>query len=245
MSTRRAGVRQHRPLLWSLAAHFAIALFALRAVAPPTEPPPPPIVHVRAADPSPASRPAPQRPPVEIEPVDDTTPLRELTVEEAQPADRDEPPPTAPAPRTCDWSQVRSAALQRIRPKPAPTEPPTDPTTEPPTEPVDQEPPDTPAPAAPSEPSPHVPPTRLDSHNEPPTYPERARRLGHEGEALVALLVATDGSVASVRIARSSGHRLLDAAALTAARRWRFDPARENGAPAEQWVEIPVQFALR
>lgn len=48
------------------------------------------------------------------------------------------------------------------------------------------------------------------------TYPMMARRNGWQGQVQVGLRVEADGRLSHVRIAHSSGHTLLDSAALTA-----------------------------
>lgn len=71
-------------------------------------------------------------------------------------------------------------------------------------------------------------------------YPEAAIRQGLQGEALVLLMVDESGHVVAARIEESSGHPLLDEAALKAVRRLRTLPA---DAPAESL--LPVRFRLR
>jgi protein TonB len=77
-----------------------------------------------------------------------------------------------------------------------------------------------------------------------PRYPAAARRRGIEGEVLVEVRVGADGAPAGVEILRSSGSALLDAAAVEALERWRFEPARSGGRPVAGTVEIPVTFKL-
>jgi len=78
-----------------------------------------------------------------------------------------------------------------------------------------------------------------------PPYPLVARRLGMEGIVLLDVLVAPDGSAADVRLARSSGHQQLDDSAVRTVReRWRFIPARRNGAAVESRVTVPIRFRL-
>jgi protein TonB len=78
-----------------------------------------------------------------------------------------------------------------------------------------------------------------------PPYPLVARRLGMEGVVLLAVLVAPDGRAAEVRLARSSGHQQLDDSAVRTVReRWRFIPARRDGAPVESRVTVPIRFRL-
>ncbi len=70
-------------------------------------------------------------------------------------------------------------------------------------------------------------------------YPKEAVRRGLEGEVLLRIHVATGGVPNEVRIARSSGARLLD----DAARRGVVSAAPLPSAPG--WVEVPVRFRLR
>ena len=81
--------------------------------------------------------------------------------------------------------------------------------------------------------------------NPAPIYPSRARALKQEG--LVKLLVSVDvrGMAKDVSVAESSGHSLLDDAALEAVRNWRFRPASVNGRPVEAQVSVPLRFELR
>lgn len=81
--------------------------------------------------------------------------------------------------------------------------------------------------------------------NPPPEYPEMARRRGYEGEVLLAVLVSVDGRVVSVEVKESSGHSILDRAAVQAVAAWEFEPARRMGSPVSLWVDIPVRFVLK
>lgn len=78
-----------------------------------------------------------------------------------------------------------------------------------------------------------------------PPYPLVARRMGMEGVVLLEVVVAPDGRPADVRIARSSGHAMLDDSAVRTVReRWRFVPARRDGAAVESRVTVPIRFRL-
>jgi protein TonB len=78
----------------------------------------------------------------------------------------------------------------------------------------------------------------------PPRYPPRAVELGLTGTVLVRARVGADGNTQEIRVWRSSGQPLLDAAALAAVRGWAFEPATMAGRRAEAWVEVPVHFRL-
>jgi TonB family protein len=78
-----------------------------------------------------------------------------------------------------------------------------------------------------------------------PAYPERARRAGAEGVVGVRIALAPDGSVRQVELTQSSGSRLLDEAALTAARASTFVPASRNRTPVAAEAVASYRFELR
>ncbi|MDR2694877.1 MAG: energy transducer TonB [Deltaproteobacteria bacterium] len=82
------------------------------------------------------------------------------------------------------------------------------------------------------------------SANLKPTYPELARLRGQEGLVMLLAEVDAQGAAKSVSIQRSSGHSLLDEAAVSAVQRWRFRPARLAGAATAGRVLVPVEFRL-
>jgi protein TonB len=77
-----------------------------------------------------------------------------------------------------------------------------------------------------------------------PRYPDLARKAGIEGQTVVKALVDVDGSVMDVQILKSSGNEMLDEAALTAARNWRFSPAKQRDKFVRVYVSIPINFRL-
>jgi len=88
-----------------------------------------------------------------------------------------------------------------------------------------------------------VPPSFLSRQE--PAYPERARRAGVEGVVGVRIALAPDGSVRQVELTQSSGSRLLDEAALAAARTSTFAPASRNRTPVESEAVASYRFELR
>lgn len=79
----------------------------------------------------------------------------------------------------------------------------------------------------------------------PPVYPRRAAELGEQGEVVVRAVLDPGGTPTALSVLRSSGHPLLDRAALEAVRGWAFEPGRRAGIAVAAWVEIPVRFTLR
>jgi protein TonB len=57
-----------------------------------------------------------------------------------------------------------------------------------------------------------------------PEYPNEARVARLSGSGLFQMVVSKTGEVTSVRIRKSTGHRVLDEAAARALIKWRFKP---------------------
>ena len=77
-----------------------------------------------------------------------------------------------------------------------------------------------------------------------PRYPDSARRRGVEGTVIIKAYVTEQGRVEQVQVEQSAGHADLDAAAVEAVGRWRFQPARRGRQTIAMWVSIPVRFVL-
>ncbi len=78
----------------------------------------------------------------------------------------------------------------------------------------------------------------------PPVFPNEARKARLSGTALLAVVTDAEGRPLSVTLRRTSGHAILDTAAVRAVRQWRFVPAQCDGKPVNARLEIPVRFAL-
>ncbi|MFN7660790.1 MAG: energy transducer TonB, partial [Dolichospermum sp.] len=72
-------------------------------------------------------------------------------------------------------------------------------------------------------------------------YPDRARRRGAEGTALIAIDTNDNGIVTQVRLIRSSGDSELDEAAEKYAQDWKLTP-KEGGREA---VTTEVNFIIK
>lgn len=78
-----------------------------------------------------------------------------------------------------------------------------------------------------------------------PEYPPAALRQELQGQVMVKLRVLASGAAADVQVRTSSGHALLDEAALAYLRRARFVPARDRGGLAvDSLVIVPIRFVL-
>jgi len=78
--------------------------------------------------------------------------------------------------------------------------------------------------------------------NSVPKYPPAALRSGIGGTVVVRAKIDASGKPAEVSIAKRSGNRDLDRAAVRAVRQWRFQPAIRNGKATASVVRIPVDF---
>jgi TonB family protein len=76
-----------------------------------------------------------------------------------------------------------------------------------------------------------------------PSYPAAARASRHQGTVLVRLDVDETGAVTNASVV-SGVDPDIDAAALEAARRMRFEPAREGGRPIAARIDWLIEFKL-
>lgn len=91
---------------------------------------------------------------------------------------------------------------------------------------------------------PKIVPARYLGPPSPVTYPLLARRRGLQGEALIEVWLDKEGEQLRRIIIKSSGHTLLDLAALRSIAQSRFAPYEENGQPHPSRLRIPVAFKL-
>jgi len=73
-----------------------------------------------------------------------------------------------------------------------------------------------------------------------PIYPASAQRAGQEGTVLLSITVDANGQPLDVQVERSSGFDVLDAAAVQAVKKWRF-----NHSSTMVKVRVPITFKLK
>ena len=76
-------------------------------------------------------------------------------------------------------------------------------------------------------------------------YPALLRNAGVGGQVLVHFFIDETGVVQDTRVATSSGHAALDAAALRVAGVFSFSPAMNDADPVAVWIALPITFAAR
>lgn len=77
-----------------------------------------------------------------------------------------------------------------------------------------------------------------------PIYPEAMQTAGLEGVVKLDVLIATDGKVASVRVAGAQVHPAFAASAAAAVKQWEFTPTLLNGMPVEVAMTVSISFSL-
>ena len=147
---------------------------------------------------------------------------------------RPRPERRKPEPQPVERPAEAPQLLAAETPAPSPIVAPTPPKAEP-----------APAPAV-APPPPVVPPSYNAAYlkNPPPAYPILSRRRGEKGTVVLRVHVSPQGAADQVMVHTSSGHGLLDDAALEAVRQWRFVPARQGEQPLAAWVLVPIVFKL-
>ena len=98
--------------------------------------------------------------------------------------------------------------------------------------------PATPATAVPQE---HYP-ARYRGAQPAPDYPRLARRRGMEGTCIIEVVMSPRGEVIRLALKQSTGHTLLDNAALDAVKQWKF--VAPSGVDGPSKALVPVRFKL-
>jgi protein TonB len=76
-----------------------------------------------------------------------------------------------------------------------------------------------------------------------PEYTESAREARIEGTVILTLSVNEKGKVTAVKV-QNGLDKGLDQKAVKAAKKWKFEPATENGKPVATDVNVSVDFRL-
>jgi len=80
--------------------------------------------------------------------------------------------------------------------------------------------------------------------NPTPVYPLHAKKRGYEGIVILEVLVTKEGNAGKVSIFKSSRYSLLDEAAATSVKKWRFEPGKRGDKVVDMPVKIPIRFKL-
>lgn len=77
-----------------------------------------------------------------------------------------------------------------------------------------------------------------------PVYPVEALREGVTGRVVLRVRVDVKGTVFAASVLSTSGHAILDEAALVGVRAWRFQPAMRLGVAVEKEIAVPITFRI-
>ncbi len=78
----------------------------------------------------------------------------------------------------------------------------------------------------------------------PPSYPALARQAGIEGTVLLRVVVGKDGKVESASVIQSDVTPAMEKAAVAAARKFLFRPAKQRTVPVRASMAVPIRFKL-
>ncbi|HIF9184561.1 TPA: TonB family protein [Photobacterium damselae] len=78
----------------------------------------------------------------------------------------------------------------------------------------------------------------------PVSYPRLAKRRGIQGQVMVEIWIDPKGKQIKQKVISSSGTEILDQAALTAIKKWKFSSHIVDGQAIAHRVHIPVRFQL-
>jgi len=82
-------------------------------------------------------------------------------------------------------------------------------------------------------------------NNPKPEYPIVANRMGWQGRVVLNVEVLASGLPGQIKLHQSSGHDVLDNAAMQAVHSWRFVAARQGGQVIAKWLLVPISFMLK
>ncbi|MDP2903370.1 MAG: energy transducer TonB [Methylovulum sp.] len=81
--------------------------------------------------------------------------------------------------------------------------------------------------------------------NPPTHYPRIAQVRQWEGTVILEIRVFANGSAGDIKIARSSGHEILDDSAVEQVKSWHFIPAHKGEKTVDDWVRVPITFKFK
>ena len=159
-----------------------------------------------------------------------------------QPVPAEPKPVVKPEPKPEPKPVVKPKPVEPRRMQPAPQAAPEVP--------VEAPPPASTAPAQPATAPPSLPDREPDYqaaylNNPVPSYPMVARRMGWQGRVVLNVEVLASGLPGQIKLHQSSGHDVLDNAAINAVRGWRFVAARQGGQVVSKWFLVPIPFILK
>jgi protein TonB len=84
----------------------------------------------------------------------------------------------------------------------------------------------------------------LYKENPAPGYPRLAKKRGYQGTVILEVLVTKEGKAGKVNLFQSSRYSVLDDAAVSSVKKWRFEPGEKGDKKVDMWVKIPILFQI-
>ena len=75
-----------------------------------------------------------------------------------------------------------------------------------------------------------------------PDYPSAARKDGTTGSVDLEVTVSPQGMVENVSVIQATPPDLFDKSAVTAVRKWKYDPQFVDGLPAQAHLKVHLEF---
>ncbi len=75
-----------------------------------------------------------------------------------------------------------------------------------------------------------------------PAYPPELQKKGVEGTVYVIFIIDRNGRVTNAKVQKST-HQGFERPALTAVKKWKFDPGKRGGEPVPFRMRIPIMFS--
>jgi len=66
-----------------------------------------------------------------------------------------------------------------------------------------------------------------------------------QGRVVLNVEVLAEGLCGQANVHQSSGHEILDNAAMQSVKTWKFIPARQGVRAVTKWFMVPIQFSLK
>jgi protein TonB len=76
-----------------------------------------------------------------------------------------------------------------------------------------------------------------------PSYPPELHKKGIEGTVYVIFIIDQNGRVTNAKVQKST-HQAFERPALTAVRKWKFDPGKRGGKAVQFRMRVPITFSL-
>jgi protein TonB len=76
-----------------------------------------------------------------------------------------------------------------------------------------------------------------------PTYPSELQGKRVEGTVYVIFIIDTNGRVTNAKVQKST-HQAFERPALTAVKKWKFDPGKRGGKPVQFRMRVPITFSM-